>query len=148
MFSREANEVMQAYWKSIDTVVMGRGTWEVATRSGRGGGKYPGVTSYVCSRTLAPADHPGVQIINEDAAAFVDRLKRGEGRDICVMGGGVLAASLLEAGVIDEIGFNIHPVLLGSGIPLFHEMSRQIDLDLIECRSFANGCAYVIYRVK
>jgi hypothetical protein len=33
--------------------------------------------------------------------------------------------------VIDEIGFNIQPVLLGLGIPLFHEMKRQIDLELL-----------------
>jgi len=50
--------------------------------------------------------------------------------------------------VIDEIGFNIHPVLLGSGVALFHRLSRQVDLELIECRPFKNGCVYVLYRVK
>jgi dihydrofolate reductase len=64
------------------------------------------------------------------------------------MGGGELARSLFEAGLIDEVGFNIHPVLLGSGIPLFHPMSRQVHLELIERRSFKNGCVYVMYRVK
>jgi dihydrofolate reductase len=64
------------------------------------------------------------------------------------MGGGELARSLFEADLIDEIGFNIHPVLLGSGIPLFHPMSHQIDLELQECRPFKNGCVYVTYRVK
>jgi hypothetical protein len=42
----------------------------------------------------------------------------------------------------------VHPVLLGSGIPLFHPMNRQIDLELRECRAFGNGCVYVMYRVK
>ena len=87
-------------------------------------------------------------MIRTDAAEFVRELKRQAGRDICVMGGGELARSLFEAGLIDEIGFNVHPVLLGSGIPLFHPMSRQIDLELLECRPFANGCVYVTYRVK
>jgi dihydrofolate reductase len=64
------------------------------------------------------------------------------------MGGGDFARTLLEGGVIDEIGFNIQPILLGSGIPLFHEMKRQIDLELIESRPFKNGCVYVLYRVK
>jgi hypothetical protein len=41
------------------------------------------------------------------------------------MGGGEPAKSLFEANVIDEIGLNIHPVLLGSGIPLFLPMERQ-----------------------
>ena len=64
------------------------------------------------------------------------------------MGGGDFAKTLFEAGLIDEIGFNIHPVLLGEGIPLFLEMNRQIDLELIESRQFKNGCVYVLYRVK
>jgi dihydrofolate reductase len=64
------------------------------------------------------------------------------------MGGGDFAKSLFEADVIDEIGFNIQPVLLGSGIPLFHEMKRQIDLELLECRALKNGCVYVLYKVK
>jgi dihydrofolate reductase len=64
------------------------------------------------------------------------------------MGGGELAKSLFEAGLIDEIGFNIHPVLLGSGIPLFHAMAHQINLELLECKAFKNGCVLVRYRVK
>jgi hypothetical protein len=39
-------------------------------------------------------------------------------------------------------------VLLGSGVPLFHTMQRQIDLELKECRPFSNGCVYVTYRVR
>jgi dihydrofolate reductase len=64
------------------------------------------------------------------------------------MGGGEFARTLFEADLIDEIGFNIHPVLLGSGVPLFHEMKRQIDLELLECKTFKNGCVMVNYRVK
>jgi dihydrofolate reductase len=64
------------------------------------------------------------------------------------MGGGDLARTIFEADLIDEVGLNIHPVLLGKGIPLFHPMTRQIDLELLECRPFRNGCVYVTYRVK
>jgi dihydrofolate reductase len=62
--------------------------------------------------------------------------------------GGDFCKTLLEEGILDEIGFNIHPVLLGSGVPLFHGMKSQIDLELIDCRPFKNGCVYVNYRVK
>jgi dihydrofolate reductase len=61
------------------------------------------------------------------------------------MGGGVLAKSLFEAGLIDEVGFNIHPVLLGSGIPAFHPMTRRIALELLTSRPFKNGCVLVTY---
>ena len=148
LWSEEAVAVMADYWKTIDTVLMGRKTYEVALRSGQGGGTYPGVKNYVFSRTLEETPGGGVTVVREDAAAFVRDLKAQEGKDICLMGGGELARSLFEAELIDEIGFNIHPVLLGSGIPLFHPMSRQIDLELVECRPFKNGCVYVTYRVK
>ncbi len=148
LWSEQAIAVMTAYWKTIDTVLMGRKTYEEAVRSGHGDEGYPGVKTYVFSRTLAESSHEGVSIIRREAAKFVRDLKGERGRDIFLMGGGELARSLLEARLIDEIGFNIHPVLLGSGIPLFYPMSRQIDLELVECRSFKNGCVYITYRVK
>jgi dihydrofolate reductase len=147
MWGDEAAEVMKAYWKTIDTMLMGRKTYEVATRMGQKGG-YPGVKTFVFSRTLKEEPGGDVVLVRTDTADFVRDLKEQEGKDICLMGGGELARSLFEADLIDEIGFNIHPVLLGSGIPLFHPMSHQIDLELQECRPFKNGCVYVTYRVK
>lgn len=148
MWSDEAAELMGDYWKTIDTVVMGRKTYEAALEMTKGkSNPYPGIKSYVFSRTLKPRKRP-VEIVSTDAVKFVRSLKKQPGKDICVMGGGELAHSLLEAGLVDEIGFNIHPVLLGSGTPLFYPMKRQIDLELIDCRRFQNGCVYVMYRVK
>jgi dihydrofolate reductase len=147
-WSKEVSAVMADYWKTIDTVLMGRKTYEVALQNGKGAGAYPGVKTYVFSRTLKEGSDGGAAIIAGDAAEFVRKLKKQNGKDVCLMGGGELARSLFEAGLIDEIGFNIHPVLLGSGIPLFHPMSRQIDLELLECKTFKNGCVLVTYRVK
>jgi dihydrofolate reductase len=146
LWSDEVMEFMKDFWKTVDTVVMGRKTYEVALKSGMS--SYPGVKNYVFSRTIKDCPGDGVEIISEDAAGFVRELKNGEGKDICVMGGGDLARSLFEEGLIDEIGFNIHPVLLGSGIPLFYEMSHQIDLELIDTRIFKTGCVLVTYSVK
>jgi dihydrofolate reductase len=133
-------------------MIMGRKTYDVTVQYAPKGKKvkslYGGMKTYVFSRTLKPGAKNGVEILSEDPGKFVKKLKKQKGKDIMVMGGGVLAQGLFEAGVIDEIGFNIHPVLLGSGIPLFHQMKRQIDLELIECRPFKNGCVYVLYRVK
>ena len=147
MWGDEVAAISAEFWTTIDTVIMGRKTYEVVVRSGQPDG-YPGMKTYVFSRTLQPTSGGNVTIVSEDAAAFVRQLKQQEGKDICVMGGGELARSLFEAGLIDEIGLNIHPVLLGKGIPLFHQMTRQIDLELTECRRFKNGCVYVRYRVK
>jgi dihydrofolate reductase len=148
LWGEEAAAVTTEYWKTIDTVLMGRKTYEVSLRSGAGGAIYPGIKTYVFSRTLTEDSDESVTIIRRDAVEFVRDLKCQDGRDICLMGGGELARPLFEAGLIDEIGFNIHPVLLGSGIPLFHPMNRQIDLELAVCRPFKNGCVYISYRVK
>ena len=148
LWSDEVGKIMADYFKTFDTIVMGRRTYEVAIASGHGGGSYGGMKTYVFSRTLKPRSTKALEITSEDVADVVGRLKQEEGKDICIMGGGLLAKSLFEADLIDEIGFNIHPVLLGSGIPLFYEMNRQVDLELIDCKTFKTGCVLVTYRVK
>jgi dihydrofolate reductase len=149
MWSKEAATIMNDYWRTVDTIVIGRKTYEAGLKMTKGKGHpYSGMKAYVFSRTLKPRKQGELEIVAGDAVQFVKRLKKADGKDICVMGGGDLARSLFEADLIDEIGFNLHPVLLGSGIPLFHEMKRQIDLELLECKPFQNGCVYVSYRVK
>lgn len=148
IWSKEVPEIMREMWKTIDTIVMGRKTYEVSLRMGGGGGQNK-IKTYVFSRTLKKRNTKNLFFVAEEAAEFVRRLKEEkDGKDICVLGGGVLAKSLFEADLIDEIGFNIHPVLLGSGVPLFYEMSRQIDLELKECRQLSNGCVLLTYKVK
>lgn len=144
----EAASGMAEIWKTIDTVVIGRKTYEPVLQSGKPFPTFPGVKNYVLSRTLKKSPDKNVEIIREDVVTFVRKLRTEEGKDIFIMGGGLLAKPLFEASLIDEVGANIHPVLLGSGIPLFHNMTRQIDLELIECKPFKNGCVSVTYRVK
>lgn len=142
----EANEIMKDYWQRIDTEILGRRTYEVAMKSGGGVG-FGGIKTYVCSRTLKKI--PGKKVeLAADAVSLVKRLKAEKGKDIIVMGGSEIGKSLFEAGLIDEFGVNIHPVLLGSGIPLFGEMERRINLELLECKRFKNGCVYLSYRVS
>jgi dihydrofolate reductase len=143
-WSDEAAAVGAAYWETIDTVVMGRRTHEAAVTAGTPA--YPGVANYVCSRTTPPGDRDGVTWV-ADGVACVHALKRATGRGICIMGGGVLAATLFDAGLIDEIGLNLHPVLLGEGIATVPSLARQVDLRLVECRAFSNGCVLLRYRV-
>jgi dihydrofolate reductase len=143
-WSDEVAQVMAAFWPGIDTVVMGRGTYEAAVAAGHDQG-YPGLASYVFSRTLSTVGG-GATLVRDDAATFLRRLKDQPGKDICLLGGGVLARSLLEAGILDEISLNIHPILLGAGIPAFHGLSREIGLSLESSRQLRNGCLLVTYR--
>ena len=141
----EVSAISAEFWKTIDTVVMGRKTYEVMLKSGTT--FYPGVKNYVFSRTLKRSPDEKVEIIRTDAARFVQDLKRQDGKGICVMCG-ELAKSLFEARLVDEIGLNIQPVLLGRGIPLFYEMSQQIDLELLDCKLLKSGSVFVSYRIK
>jgi dihydrofolate reductase len=149
MWSDEAQTMMTEYWKTVDTILMGRKTYEAGLKLSKGkNNPYGGIKSYVFSHTLKPGKRQGVEFVQNDAVEFVKNLKAEEGGDICLMGGGNFAKTLFEANLIDEIGFNIHPILLGSGIPVFYEMKHQIDLELLTCQRFKNGCVAVTYRVK
>jgi dihydrofolate reductase len=152
MHGEEANQLMKDFWPRIDTMIMGRKTYEMAQqylpKSEKKKLPHGDLKTYVFSRTLKSGTRDGYTFLDEDPAEFVRALKMEGGKEIVIMSGGSLAKPLLEAGVIDEIGLNIHPILLGSGAPLFYRMNRQIDLELIECKPFKNGCVYVLYRVK
>jgi len=143
--SKESNEYLKQMWQTLDTIIMGRRTYEIAVKSGHTGGM-GGVKTYVCSRTLAEVQGKNVEL-ETDAVALAKRLKTEAGKDICVMGGAELAKSLFAAGLIDEVGVNIHPLLLGSGIPLFAEMETRIQLELLDCKQTKNGCVILRYRV-
>ena len=157
-WSKEVAEISAKFMKTVDALLIGRKTFEVMLASGQT--SYPGAKNYVFSRSkkkrealkkrLAAKKKPdrNVEIVTEDAAKFVKELKRIKGKGIVIFGGGELAKSLFEADLIDEVVLNIHPVLLGSGIPLFHEMKKQIDLELLDCKILKGGYLAVTYRVK
>jgi dihydrofolate reductase len=151
---------MTEFFKSIDAVLMGRKTYEFAqshspkkrsvSKKAKSGSSASGsgMRSYVFSRTMKRAPDEDVQIISENAGEFIRRLKSEAGKDIWLMGGGSLARSLFAEGVVDEISLAVHPVLLGSGIALFPDIGKQINLELIESKSHANGVVQVAYRVR
>lgn len=150
-FSKDVHQIMETYWATIDTVLMGRKTWTDALAriadSGEAPPPMPGITTYIFSRTLKSVSGAGVHLVSGDAGEFVRELKRQPGKGICMMGGGELAQSLFAAEVIDEVGLNIHPVILGAGVPFFRDPGRRIPLTLIESRTIDGGCVLATYRV-
>ena len=146
-WSDDAAAIMKESWKGVDAMLMGRKTWEFAARSGGGGDAGASkIRTYVFSSTMAEAP-AGATLVGEDAAGFVRALKAEAGGGIILMGGGELASALIEAGLVDEIGLNVHPLLLGAGIPFFRPMARRVALDLIEARPIAKDCVLLRYRL-
>jgi dihydrofolate reductase len=103
---------------------------------------------YVFSRRARRKALPGVEWVHRDAAGFVKRLKEADGKDILVMGGGVLFRYLLAHDFIDEILLNIQPIVLGKGIPLFDGRGPRVALELKAAKPHSDGTVGVEYAVR
>jgi dihydrofolate reductase len=145
-WSDDAQASIGGSWKGVDTMLMGRKTWDFAAKGGGGDAGDSKIRTFVFSRSMTQAP-AGAELVRDDAAGFVRALKAGEGGGIIVMGGGELASVLIEGGVVDEIGLNVHPVLLGAGVPFFRPMARRVETELVEARPIAQGCVLLRYRL-
>lgn len=117
-----------AMMAQFDTYLMGRRTYEVASAGAAGDGSKS--TTVVVSRTMRPADHPGVEVIATDLASRVRALREQPGKDIWLFGGGDLCRSLIDLGLVDTIEVGIMPVLLGHGVPVVQPLAQPAKLKL------------------
>ena len=100
---------------AFDTVVEGRHSYEIGLAAGLTNA-YPHLRHIVFSRSLAVSPDPDVEVIPSDPAQCVRELKSAPGKDIWLVGGGKIAASLLPE--IDRLVLKQNPFVIGSGVPL------------------------------
>jgi dihydrofolate reductase len=81
-------------------------------------------------------------------AEEIERLRAEPGEGNIAIGGATLAHEAAELGLIDEYRARVYPVLLGGGIPYFSQRERQVDLELLDTRTFASKITHFHYRVK
>jgi dihydrofolate reductase len=130
----------------FDTMVMGRKTYEFAREHGASV-RMPGINPYVFSTTLDQTQCPDATV-SADAAATVASLKREQGRDIWLFGGGSLFRSLLELHLVNTIEVAIIPVLLGGGVPLLPARGTRATLRLVGHRLYSStGRMWLEYEV-
>ena len=121
----------------FDTFLIGRRTFEVMRRMGDTAPPSPGIQNIIFSRTLRQEDCPAGTILSDDAERVVTDLRKKSGKDIALFGGGELFRSLLALGLVDELHFNVIPVLLGGGVPMLPSPATRAQLRLTNHRVYA-----------
>ena len=149
----KGNYGMGAFYKSIDAVLWGRKTCDIALdfqKKGVTGSAFDTrVKNYVFTRSLLQSPAPaGVEFVSEPIKAFATRLREKKGKDIWMMGGAGIIASFLDEGEIDELILSVIPTLIGEGIPLIAPRHRTVPLTLVSCTKFTDGVVKLHYSVR
>ena len=112
-----------------------------------GSDPWKGTKSYVFSNTWTTKPDNAFELVSKDVVHRVKQIKQAEGKDIWLFGGASLTASLMEAGLVDEIWLSVHPILLGAGKLLFSGTGKRVQLKLIETKSYETGLVSLRYIV-
>jgi dihydrofolate reductase len=149
----KGNYGMDAFYQSIDTILWGRKTCDMALdfqKKGVAGSAFDTrMKNYVFTRGPLKSPAPaGLEFVNEPIKAFATSLRRKKGKDIWIMGGAGLIASFLDEGEIDEFMIHVIPKFIGEGIPLIAAGRRTVPLKLISCTKFTDGVVGLHYAVR
>lgn len=132
-----------AFIETIDTVIMGRKTYEKVLTFG---GDFPhaGRDCYVLSRTERPSEGQ-IRFYSGSPDDLLDQIRSRPGKDIFIDGGSEAIDMFREKGLIDSYTVSIIPILLGEGIPLFKESNQELPLKLVEATTFDSGLVQLTY---
>lgn len=121
-----------AFYKSVDTVIMGKTTYDQVLTFGEY--PYKDKKSFVFTRTNQNNDDNAEFI--SDVEKFVKDSFPGAGDNIWLVGGTKIITSFLKQGAVDEMIITVIPVLLGKGISLFQNPEDEIKLELVKTEKF------------
>jgi dihydrofolate reductase len=151
-FNDEAAEFKLAELQASDALLLGRKTyegfaaaWPSMTDEAGFAEKMNTMPKYVVSTTLDRVEWPGSRLIKGDLAAEVRRLKQEPGKDLLLSGSAQLFNALMQANLIDQYRFMLHPVVLGKGKRLFGEGVQEKSLQLTQTKPFRSGIVILEY---
>lgn len=140
---------MTDFMNRIDTIFYGRKSYEMMLQATAEGQEnpYAGVKAYVFSNTLqqAPAN---VELVSGDIVEQVLALKNRPGKDIWLWGGASLTTTFINAGLLDEMILAVHPIVLGTGKPLFQAIDGRKQFTLQRSQSYSSGLVLLTYEAK
>ena len=102
----------------------------------------------VFSRTLKRSEWKNTRVIDEGLEDEIRSLKAQPGKAVSIQGSASIVQALARADLIDEYRLYLHPVLLGSGKPLFATGANRQDFELARTKPYANGVVAMSYRRK
>ena len=135
------------FYDSIDTIIVGRKSYDQSLTFDEY--PYKGKKVYVFTRKKVRKNNneQDVEYIDTNIQDFVTSLTQSIGKDIWLLGGGEIASVLLNADLVDEIILSIHPIILGTGIPLLRNIQKEVNLKLENSLSFDSGLTQLYYKV-
>ncbi len=135
-----------AFFNSVDLLVMGRGTFEKVLEFDWPYGDKPVMVLSQTMQSVPDALRETVTIERSAPHELAAKLTQA-GYERAYLDGGKVIQSFLRAGLVDEMTITLIPILLGEGIPLFGPTERDVPLQLLSSRSWANGFVQNQYRV-
>jgi dihydrofolate reductase len=142
---------MGKFYKSIDTILWGRKTYDMILRFQKEGKDAPdmsGIKNYAFSRRPPRKVARGFEFVKQPIKEFAESLRAKKGKDIWMMGGAGLIASFLDEGEIDEFIIHVIPTFIGEGIPLVAPRKRTVPLKLLSSKKFSDGVVRLHYQVE
>jgi dihydrofolate reductase len=146
--SPKGNYGMEAFFKSIDTILWGRKTYTKGIEMGMKSSFDSRVKNYVFSRSQETPMLAEFELVKEPIKPFMQRLRAQSGKDLWMMGGGEIIGAFLDEGEIDEFSIHVIPILIGEGIPLISPRHRSIPLKLLSTKKFSDGVVHLNYSVS
>ena len=131
----EGDNGYSEFYETIDTVLIGKRTYDWVMEQEKGQFPYLNKNSYVFSRSTV-IDTKDVTFINGNIVDFTNDLKKEEGKDIWIVGGGDILHTFLKEKLVDELIVTVAPTIIGQGIPLFKAGDYELNLTLKGTRTF------------
>jgi len=131
----EGDNGYSEFYETIDTIILGRRTYDWIIEKEGDNFPYKDAKCYVYSNSYN-GKNEFVEFINEDPVSFIRRLKEDAGKNIWIVGGGNLLQDFIKQDLVDEFIITVAPVLVGSGIPLFHNIDMQKELQLLGIKRY------------
>lgn len=142
--SYEGDNGYSEFIAGVSSVVMGYTTYhQIVTQLSPSEWPYAGLNTYVLTHRQIP-DAGEITFINQPACELVAQLKQQVGKAVWICGGANVAQQLIEKDLVDEYHLAVIPTLLGSGIRLFGEHEKELQLKLVSSSS-ENGIVQCVY---